>query len=50
MVCSITMVNTEIFEEESEDSRKGVMTLEHIEEILDIWEAYYVEMRMIEPW
>jgi hypothetical protein len=50
MVYSIAMVNAETFKEESEDGRKGVMTLEHIEEILDIWEAYYVEMRMMEPW
>jgi hypothetical protein len=50
MVCSIAMVNAETFEQESEDGRKGVMTLEHIEEILDVWEAYHAEMRMTEPW
>jgi hypothetical protein len=49
MVCSITMVDAETFEEESEDSRKGVMTLEHIEEVLDAWEAYHMEMRTTEP-
>jgi hypothetical protein len=50
MVCSIAMVDVETFEEESEDSRKVVMTLEYIEDILDTWEAYHVEMRMMEPW
>jgi hypothetical protein len=50
IVCSIAIVNAETFEEESEDSRKGVTTLEYIEEVLDIWEAYHVEMRMMEPW
>jgi hypothetical protein len=50
IVCSIAMVDAETFEEESEDGRKGVITLEHIEEILDIWEVYYIEMRMTEPW
>jgi hypothetical protein len=35
MVCSITMVNAETFEDESEDGRKGVITLEYIEEVLD---------------
>jgi hypothetical protein len=50
MVCSITMVNVEIFEEESEDSRKGVITSEHIEEVLDAWEVYHMEMRMMEQW
>jgi hypothetical protein len=49
MVCSIAIVDAETFEEESEDGRKGVMTVEHIEEILDAWEAYHVEMRMTEP-
>jgi hypothetical protein len=50
MVCSIAIVDVETFEEESEDGRKGVMTWEHIEEILDAWEAYHAEMRTTEPW
>jgi hypothetical protein len=50
MVCSIAMVDAETFEEESEDGRKGVTTLEHIEDILDAWQAYHVEMRMTEAW
>jgi hypothetical protein len=50
MVCSISMVDVETFEEESEDGRKGVTTLEYIEEILDAWEAYHAEMRTTEPW
>jgi hypothetical protein len=44
------MVNMEIFKEESQNSRKGVMTLEDIEEILDTWEAYYTEIRITELW
>jgi hypothetical protein len=50
MVCSMAMVDAETFEEESENSRKGVMMFEHIEEILDAWEVYHTEMRMTEPW
>jgi hypothetical protein len=50
MVCSMAMVDVETFEEESEDGRNGVMTLEHIEDILDAWEVYHAEMRMMELW
>jgi hypothetical protein len=49
-VCSISMVDVETFKEELEDGIEGTMTLEYIDEILQVWEVYHAEMRVTEPW
>jgi hypothetical protein len=44
--CSISMVNEETFKEELEDRIEGTTILEHIEEILDMWEVYHADMNV----